>query len=191
MPRAKRGAGEVVPPTMMAAAIDRFGGPSVLKLHELPTPGPEPDQVVIAIHTAGVGTWDATAEFKDIRVERGGKAVYESDFSKEATGWKPAPRQGRWEVVDGVYRQSRRGQGFSYFGDESWADYTVSLKEILTRPVQLLSADLQRTDTGWEITPEISTTLAMKDVTEGAKKEPPLQTPGGSDPSASAISASS
>src|SRR4029453_13338554 len=50
-----------------------------------------------------------------------------------------------------------------------------AVKEILTRPVQLLSADLQRTDTGWEITPEISTTIAMKDVTEGAKKEPPLQ----------------
>ena len=31
----------------------------MLKLHELPTPTPEPDQVLIAIHTAGVGMWDA------------------------------------------------------------------------------------------------------------------------------------
>jgi NADPH:quinone reductase-like Zn-dependent oxidoreductase len=43
---------------MKAAAIDRFGGPSVLKLHELPTPEPEPNQVLIAVHTAGIGVWD-------------------------------------------------------------------------------------------------------------------------------------
>lgn len=48
-----------VPSTMKAAAIDRFGPPSVLKLHELPTPEPEPDQILIALHTAGVGGWDA------------------------------------------------------------------------------------------------------------------------------------
>jgi NADPH:quinone reductase-like Zn-dependent oxidoreductase len=44
---------------MKAAAIDRFGGPSVLKLHDLPTPEPEPNQILIEIHTAGVGGWDA------------------------------------------------------------------------------------------------------------------------------------
>jgi alpha-L-arabinofuranosidase len=27
-----------------------------------------------------------------------------------------------------VYRQGRQGQGFSYFGDESWTDYTLNLK---------------------------------------------------------------
>jgi len=48
-----------VPATMKAAAIDRFGPPSVLKLIDLPTPEPEADQIVIAVHTAGVGGWDA------------------------------------------------------------------------------------------------------------------------------------
>lgn len=48
-----------VPRLMKAAAIDRFGPPSVLKLHEIPTPEPEPDQILIAVHTAGVGGWDA------------------------------------------------------------------------------------------------------------------------------------
>jgi alpha-L-arabinofuranosidase len=74
----------------------------------------------------GVGTWDATAEYKDIRVERDGEVLYESDFSTDAAGWEPA--QGRWEVVDGAYRQTRRGQGFAYVGDEDWSDYTLSLK---------------------------------------------------------------
>jgi NADPH:quinone reductase-like Zn-dependent oxidoreductase len=45
---------------MKAAAIDRFGPPSGLSLHELPVPRPEPDEVLIAIDTAGIGSWDAS-----------------------------------------------------------------------------------------------------------------------------------
>lgn len=50
-------------PTMVAAAIDRFGPPSVLKRHLLPLPQPGPHEVLIALHAAGVGVWDA--EFRD------------------------------------------------------------------------------------------------------------------------------
>jgi len=49
----------VIPKTMRAAAIDRFGDPDVLKIHELPVPEPGPGEVLIAVHTAGVGSWDA------------------------------------------------------------------------------------------------------------------------------------
>lgn len=59
--------------------------------------------------------------------------------------------------------------------DGGRTDYSIQLKEILTRPVPILNAALQRTDEGWEIGPEISSTLAMKDVTEGPQKEPPQQ----------------
>lgn len=51
--------GSVVPQTMRAAAIDRFGGPEVLTVHELTVPALEPNEVLIAVDTAGVGTWDA------------------------------------------------------------------------------------------------------------------------------------
>jgi NADPH:quinone reductase-like Zn-dependent oxidoreductase len=44
---------------MKAAAIDRFGPPSVLKLHTLPVPEPGPSEVLIALYAAGVGVWDA------------------------------------------------------------------------------------------------------------------------------------
>jgi NADPH:quinone reductase len=47
-----------VPQTMHAAAIDRAGGPEVLTLHTLPVPQPGPDEVLIAVHTAGVASWD-------------------------------------------------------------------------------------------------------------------------------------
>jgi NADPH:quinone reductase-like Zn-dependent oxidoreductase len=44
---------------MRAAAIDRFGPPEVLTLHTLPVPIPDANEVLIAVHTAGVGGWDA------------------------------------------------------------------------------------------------------------------------------------
>jgi NADPH:quinone reductase len=45
--------------TMKAAAIDRFGPPDVLTLHTFPIPQPGPSEVLIALHGAGVGVWDA------------------------------------------------------------------------------------------------------------------------------------
>jgi NADPH:quinone reductase-like Zn-dependent oxidoreductase len=44
---------------MLAAAIDKGGGPEVLSIHHLPVPKPKPDEVLIAVHTAGVGVWEA------------------------------------------------------------------------------------------------------------------------------------
>lgn len=45
--------------TMKAAAIDRFGPPEVITLHSLPIPQLGPGEVLIALHAAGVGAWDA------------------------------------------------------------------------------------------------------------------------------------
>jgi alpha-L-arabinofuranosidase len=86
---------------------------------------PEAKPVVIA-GQIGVGTWDATAEFKEVRVESGGQTLYASDFAKGTAGWKPDG--GQWSVSDGLYRQNRRGQGLSYFGDAAWTDCTLTLK---------------------------------------------------------------
>jgi NADPH2:quinone reductase len=48
-----------IPETMRAVAIDRFGPPEVLTLHTLPVPVPDANEVLMAVHTAGVGSWDA------------------------------------------------------------------------------------------------------------------------------------
>ena len=45
---------------MKAAAVDRFGPPSALTLHDVPVPRPGPHEVLIAIDTAGIGRWDAS-----------------------------------------------------------------------------------------------------------------------------------
>jgi alpha-L-arabinofuranosidase len=78
----------------------------------------------------GVGTWNTSAEFKDVRVEHDGQVLYASDFTdtnNPTTGWRP-DNGGRWRIEDGAYRQGRQGQAFSYFGDESWTDYTFTVK---------------------------------------------------------------
>src|SRR5258708_12009708 len=45
--------------TMRAAAIDRFGVPEVLSIHNLPVRVPEAGEVLIALHTVGAASWDA------------------------------------------------------------------------------------------------------------------------------------
>lgn len=54
--------------------------------------------------------------------------------------------------------------------DEGKSDYAVKLKEILTRPVPLLSVNFTRSPDGWEVSPKRTMTLAMKDVLEGAER---------------------
>lgn len=97
--------------------------PDVFLPTEVSFPNAKPLNVTGQI---GLGTWADTAEFKDVRVEKDGAVLYESNFTDEANGWQRDA--GRWSVTNGVYRQSRRGQGFSYCGDESWTDYTLTLK---------------------------------------------------------------
>ncbi len=48
-----------IPEVMRAAGIDHYGGPEALTLHHLPTPSIDAGEVLIQMHTAGVGVWDA------------------------------------------------------------------------------------------------------------------------------------
>ncbi len=43
---------------MRAVVIDRFGGPEVLSVRNVPVPEPEPDQLLVRVRSAGVGIWD-------------------------------------------------------------------------------------------------------------------------------------
>jgi NADPH:quinone reductase-like Zn-dependent oxidoreductase len=47
-----------IPSTMRAAVIDRFGPPSVLRVRQVPIPPLAANEVLIKVHTAGVGSWD-------------------------------------------------------------------------------------------------------------------------------------
>jgi NADPH:quinone reductase-like Zn-dependent oxidoreductase len=58
-----------IPETMCAVVIQEFGGPATLTLQFVPVPIPESDEVLIAMHTAGVGRRDA--EMRKGRFPRG------------------------------------------------------------------------------------------------------------------------
>ena len=49
---------QAVPDTMLAAAIDKGGGPEALSTHRLPVPKPKAGEVLIAVHAAGVAVWE-------------------------------------------------------------------------------------------------------------------------------------
>src|SRR5882757_7446169 len=48
-----------IPKVMLAATIDRFGGPEVITIHTLPVPALAPSEVLISLDTVGVGPWVA------------------------------------------------------------------------------------------------------------------------------------
>lgn len=50
-----------VPTTMQAIQIQQFGGPEVLTLHELVTPQPAADELLVRVHAAGVNPVDTGA----------------------------------------------------------------------------------------------------------------------------------
>jgi alpha-L-arabinofuranosidase len=79
----------------------------------------------------GVGTWNTSAEYKEIRIEREGKTLYASDFPRGAEGWAPESGRrnaGTWVVEDGAYRQQDQTVAWSYFGKEDWNNLTIHLK---------------------------------------------------------------
>jgi len=75
----------------------------------------------------GVGTWHTQAEFKDIKVTKGGKTLLACDFADGTKGWRLL--SGDWKSQDGVLRQNSPADNVrAVAGDKNWSDYTYSLK---------------------------------------------------------------
>jgi NADPH:quinone reductase len=90
---------------MRAAAIDRSGGPEELTIHTLPVPAVEIGEVLIALETAGVGSWDA-----EMRAGwyPGGRPRFPLVLGTDGAGKVAAvgPRVRRLKVGDPVYSYS-------------------------------------------------------------------------------------
>lgn len=89
----------------------------------------EPSAVPTHGGAIGVGAWLSQVEFKDITVTRGGRTIYQSDFSKDAKDWR-FEGGGDWQVVDGALRQTAIKENTrAIIGDSKWpAGYTYSVK---------------------------------------------------------------
>lgn len=78
----------------------------------------------------GVGTWNTSAEFKDITVTApDGKVLFASDFTRQGLeGWRFVGA-GEWSVKDGALCQTAEKQNVrAFIGDPGWKDYTIAMK---------------------------------------------------------------
>jgi len=95
--------------------------PAELPANEVPLP---------PAGTVGLHTWYTAAEFKDIRVTRGGETLYAFDPGAGLKGWSKA-KQGEWSVRDGALRQTdetAQDTVTSFIDGAAWRDYTLELK---------------------------------------------------------------
>ncbi len=79
--------------------------------------------------TVGLHTWLTSAEFKDIRVTRGGETLYAFDPKAGTKGWSKA-KEGAWSVKDGALRQADEGvqdTATSFIAGAPWENYTLEL----------------------------------------------------------------
>jgi len=117
---------------MRAAAIDRFGGPRVLSILELPVPQVGPREVLIALDAAGVASWDV-----DVRGGwwPGGRQRFPLVLGTDGAGRVAAigSRVRRFEVGDRVY-------AYSFFNPKGgfYAEYVaVSTRKVAPVPGRL------------------------------------------------------
>lgn len=122
--------------TMRAAAIDRFGAPSVLTTRTLPVPACGPNEVLIAMQTAGVGVWDAKLRSGDWAE---GKTRFPLVLGTDGAGFVVAKgkRVRRFGVGDLVYAyryQNPKGGFYAQF-------VAVDVKHVAHIPPQLSLAE--------------------------------------------------
>lgn len=107
---------------MLAVAIDKFGGPEVLKLAEVPTPDPGPGEVLIRVACAGVNP----ADWKDCE---GRVAIYFTPVFPYVLGFdgagvvtKVGPGVANLRAGDRVTTCSNHGQGQA----GTYAEYVIA-----------------------------------------------------------------
>ena len=90
---------------MKAAAIDRFGGPDELKVHSLPVPGIGPEELLIRVHTAGVGEWDPWVREGEFAALSGEKPQFPYVLGADGSGTVAAAGENvkRFREGDAVY----------------------------------------------------------------------------------------
>ena len=107
----------MVPDTMRAAAIDRPGGPSVLKLHTLPVPRPGEDEALIELVSAGVGSWDA--DIREGWSPEGARPKYPLVMGTDGAGTiaEVGSRVRRFKTGDRVYAYSFGGAKGGFYAE--------------------------------------------------------------------------
>ena len=116
-----------IPQQMKAMAVDQFGGPEELTLHDVPVPEVGAGEVLIRLEFAGVGVWDA--------MEREGTLIYNEAHFPRVLGGEGAGKivalgdgVGRFEVGERVYVQ-----GFMNPKGGCYAQFIAAPEKVVAR----------------------------------------------------------
>jgi NADPH:quinone reductase-like Zn-dependent oxidoreductase len=92
-----------IPEMMKAVTIDRFGGPEVLQVREMPIPTPGPREVLIRLDSAGIGVWDP--EIRAGELELGAATKFPRIIGNDGAGTVAAVGESaqRFKPGDRVY----------------------------------------------------------------------------------------
>ncbi len=71
---------------MRAVVIDRFGGPEVLSIRNVPILEPKPDQILVKVDSAGIGVWDNIEREGMLAKMSGTKAKFPWILGSEGAG---------------------------------------------------------------------------------------------------------
>jgi len=132
--------GPYIPETMKAAAIDRYGGPDVLQLHELPVPRPGSKKVLIRLESAGIGVWDADARSGEFEL---GKRGFPKVLGNDGSGTVVAVGKGvtRSKLGDRVYAYSFEGGFYAQYVAVKQDDVALAPPNLPTEEAGALGAD--------------------------------------------------
>ncbi|MEV0400246.1 NADP-dependent oxidoreductase [Actinoallomurus sp. NPDC050550] len=121
--------------TMMAVRVHVFGGPEALVYEEAPLPEPEPDEVLIQVHAAGLNPadWYARAGFANLPEAMRPSLPLPFTPGEEVSGVVVAvgPEVAEWEVGDEVFGLVRFPQLDN--NGRGYAEYTTAPASSLAR----------------------------------------------------------
>lgn len=138
-----------IPETMKAAAIDRYGGPEVLKVHELPVRRPRSKRVLIRLEAAGIGVWDADVRSGEFEFDKSGfPKVLGNDGS--GTVIAVGKRVDRARIGDRVYAYSLPGGFYAQYVEVRQNDIALAPPNLPTEEAGALGADGVTALTGLE-----------------------------------------
>ena len=129
-----------IPETMQAAAIDRHGGPEVLRPHVLPVPKPRGKQVLIRLEAAGIGAWDPAVRAGELDF---GQKGFPKVLGNDGAGTVVAVGRGvdRVEVGDRVYAYAYEGGFYAQYVAVEQTETAIVPPNLPTEEAGALGAD--------------------------------------------------